>query len=146
MAIVGVIQSVQRMPGPMQGGWGYNRQNIKFKIFHVLKKNDKHPTENISTQNGATKLHPPGSAIPCSLSIAALRIGFTRENISAPEGDEIMVCAKILSGVLGPTPEILLDYIINAPRENLDLPEGRVDSATCMLNCSDSCTDYYLTI
>ena len=68
-----------------------------------------------------------------------LRVGLTKEKISAEEGEEIEVCAKILDGVLGP--RILLDYVINAPRENLDLPEGREDSAIRMLSCTVPCID-----
>ena len=86
----------------------------------------------------------------CTFSIVylpELRIGFTKENISAPEGVHIVneVCAKILSGVLGRNPQILLDYVINAPRENLELPEGREDSATCMLICTVVYIDYIYT-
>ena len=47
------------------------------------------------------------------------------------EGAQIEVCAKILNGTLGPG--ILLDYVINAPREDPDLPVGRQDSAIRML-------------
>ena len=64
-------------------------------------------------------------------SFPELTVGFNTTRHSGVEGDTIDVCVKILDGVLGPG--ILLDYIINAPRENPELPLGReADSATCM--------------
>ena len=64
--------------------------------------------------------------------LSELRFGFTMKNISAEEGDQITVCARILNGTLGSG--LFLHYRIRAPRENPDLPVGiEADSATRML-------------
>ena len=67
-----------------------------------------------------------------------LNIGFTTESINAAEGESILACAMILNGTLGSG--LVLDYFINAPRENPDLPAGiEADSATRMFNGSNFC-------
>ena len=55
----------------------------------------------------------------------------------AEEGDQIEVCAQILSGMLGSG--VFLHYVIRAPRENPDFPAGKEDSAECMFYSTDSC-------
>ena len=67
----------------------------------------------------------------CNYS-TVLTVGFNETGYYGIEGVTVTVCVEILAGVLGPG--IVLDYTINAPREDPDLPLGRVpDTATGML-------------
>ena len=55
-------------------------------------------------------------------------VGFQITSISGMEGDMIEVCIRSYEGVLGP--DIVLDYLISAPREEDALPD-QIDTAIC---------------
>ena len=55
-------------------------------------------------------------------------VGFNITSISGMEGDMIEVCIRSYEGVLGP--DIVLDYLISAPREEDALPD-QIDTAIC---------------